>query len=424
MNFRGGRRMRHRGGARASAARRVLDLLRTEGTISRVELAERTGLTAATITNTVRPLIADGLVREIGRDPQPGRGQPRRLLQLVPDAWHAIGVQVDRTTTTIEVLDFAGGRVAAASLPGTGGDGPEETVRALAGHVDALLDRAGVPRARVLGAGLVTHGPQDLERGVLLTAQPGPDWLEYPLTGALAARLGLPVLLENDATAAAVGELWAGEPRTDTFGLVYMSAGIGGGVIVDGEVYRGRASNAVEIGHVALAGGSTPCVCGGAGCAQAEAAPQAVVARALADPGLAERFALSGARDGALADFDRIARAWRDGDREAAAMLERSARWIGQAAVTLVNLFDLDTVVLAGPAFTVAGTLYRDHVAAELERLALGRALSRPKVLVSSDAASAAALGGALHVLRTMHIGAPPRGGAPRTSRPLIEGAL
>ncbi|GAA1695275.1 ROK family transcriptional regulator [Glycomyces endophyticus] len=412
-------------GARAGAARRVLDLLRVEGTFSRVELAERTGLTPATITNTVRPLIADGLVREVGRDPQPGRGQPRRLLQLVAGAWHAVGIQLDRTTTTIEVLDFAGGRTATANLPGTGGAGPDETVAVLAGHVDALLDRAGVPRSRVLGVGLVTHGPQDLDRGILLTAQPGPDWLEYPLTATLAARLDLPVLLENDATAAAVGELWAGAPETDTFGLVYMSSGIGGGVIVDGEVYRGRASNAVEIGHVALAGGSTPCVCGGSGCAQAEAAPQAVVARVLADADLARRFAVTGARDGALADFDRIARAWRAGDRVAAAMLEQSARWIGQAAVTLVNLFDLDTVVLAGPAFTVAGNLYRDHVAAELERLALSRALIRPKVLVSSDAGSAAALGGALHVLRTVHIGAPPS--PPARTDPLAtatEGAL
>ncbi|WP_112135674.1 ROK family transcriptional regulator [Glycomyces dulcitolivorans] len=403
--------MHRPGGARAGAARRVLDLLRTQGVISRVELAERTGLTAATITNTVRPLISDGLVREIGRDPQPGRGQPRRLLQLVPGAWHAVGIQVDRTTTTIVVLDFAGGPVATADLPGTGGRGPETTVAALAGHVEELLDRAGVARERVLGVGLVTHGPQDLERGVLLTAQPGPDWLEYPLTAALAARLELPVLLENDATAAAVGELWAGSPQTDTFGLIYMAAGIGGGVIVDREVYRGRASNAVEIGHVALTGSSRPCVCGGSGCAQAEAAPHAVVARALADTGFADRFAVTGARDGTLDDFDRIARAWRSGDRDAAAMLEQSARWIGRAAVTLVNLFDLDTVVLAGPAFTVAGTLYRDHVAAELERLALSRALVRPKVLVSSNAASAAALGGALHVLRTMRIGAPPRPG-------------
>lgn len=392
--------------ARAATGVRVLDLLRAGGTLSRVELAERAGLTPATITNAVRRLIDAGLVRETGLGQRQGRGQPRRLLELDARAWYALGVQTDRTTTTIVVLDFAGTRIASAALRGTGAVGPEETVRALAEHIVSLLRRADVPRERVLGIGLVTHGPQDRERGVLLTAQPGPEWREFPLTGSLAELLDLPVLLENDADAAACGECWAGPLPTDTFGLVYMASGIGGGVVVDGEVYRGRASNAVEIGHVALNGGEAPCVCGNRGCAQAEAGPQAVVAAALADAELAERFGVLGRPDGTLADFDRIARAWRAGDRDATLLLERSARWIGQAAVALVNLFDLDTVVLAGPAFVVAGPLYREHVTAELERSALSRALRRPRVIVSSNVDIAAATGGALHVLRTLPVGA------------------
>lgn len=391
---------------RATTAVRVLDLLRAHGTLSRVELAERVELTPATITNAVRRLIDAGLVREVGRDPQQGRGQPRRLLELDAGAWYSVGIQIDRTTTTIVVVDFAGTRIASAGLRGTGAVGPESTVLALAEHVGSLLRRAGVPRERVLGVGLVTHGPQDRERGVLLTAQPGPEWMEFPLTASLADLLGLPVLLENDADAAAFGEFWAGSLPTDTFGLVYMASGIGGGVVVDGEVYRGRASNAVEIGHVALNGGEAPCVCGNRGCAQAEAGPQAVVAQVLADAALAERFGVQGRPDGTLADFDRIARAWRSGDREATGLLERSARWIGQAAVALVNLFDLDTVVLAGPAFVIAGPLYREHITAELERSALSRVLHRPQVHVSSNVDIAAATGGALHVLRTLSVGA------------------
>lgn len=396
--------MPHIEDGRVTTSGRVLDLLRTRGTLSRVELAGRTGLTAAAITHVVRRLIADGLVHEVGRDPRQGRGQPRRLLELAPDSWYAVGVQVDRTSTTIVVLDFAGERIADAGLRGSGGAGPEATLTALADHVAVLLREAGVPRERVLGAGLVTHGPQDQERGVLLTAQPEPAWLEFPLTATLADRLGLPVLLENDATAAAFGEQWAGAVPTDTFGLIYMASGIGGGVIVDGESYRGRASNAVEIGHVALNGGSARCVCGNRGCAQAEAGPRAVVERALADGALTERFGLRGEPDGTIADFERIAGAWHRGDRDAAGLLERSARWLGQAAVTLVNLFDLDTVVLAGPAFVTAGPLYRDHVAAELERRALSRALRRPRVRISTNVDTAAAIGGALHVLRTIPI--------------------
>src|SRR5690606_30921399 len=109
MNSRS-RRMPHIEDGRVTTTGRVLDLLRTRGTLSRVELAGRTGLTAAAITHVVRRLIADGLVHEVGRDPRQGRGQPRRLLELASDSWYAVGVQVDRTSTTVVVLDFAGER--------------------------------------------------------------------------------------------------------------------------------------------------------------------------------------------------------------------------------------------------------------------------------------------------------------------------
>jgi predicted NBD/HSP70 family sugar kinase len=395
--------MLHASSERVTTSGRMLDLLRTSGTLSRVELAELSGFTPATITNVVRRLIDDGLVHEVGREQQ-GRGQPRRLLKLDPSAWYAVGVQLDRTTTTIVVVDFAGSRVATAGLRGTGSGRPDDSIAAVADHVTDLLRSAGVPRDRVLGAGLVTHGPQDRARGMLLTAQPAPEWLEFPLTSTLSERLGMPVLLENDATAAAIGEQWAGTVPTETFGVIYMASGIGGGVIVDGDVYRGRASNAVEIGHVALGGSDTPCVCNNRGCAQAEAGPRAVVERVLADEDLAERLGVQGSVDDTLADFERVARAWRAGDPGATAILERSAGWIGRAAVTLVNLFDLDTVVLAGPAFVTTGPLYQRHVDAELQEHALSRALSRPRVLMSTNVDTAAAIGGALQVLRSVPV--------------------
>ncbi|HLU27864.1 MAG TPA: winged helix-turn-helix transcriptional regulator, partial [Glycomyces sp.] len=117
--------MPHIEDGRVTTTGRVLDLLRTRGTLSRVELAGRTGLTAAAITHVVRRLIADGLVHEVGLDPRQGRGQPRRLLELASGSWYAVGVQVDRTSTTVVVLDFAGERVTDAALRGSGGAGPE-----------------------------------------------------------------------------------------------------------------------------------------------------------------------------------------------------------------------------------------------------------------------------------------------------------
>lgn len=378
----------------------VLDLIRTAGTISRVELASRSGFTAATITNVVRDLIDEGLVHEVGRARSRG-GSPRRLLELDRTALYAVGVQLDRCTSAIVVTDFAGRRVAATSLRGVGRGAPEETLRTLADHVEDLLATAAVPRERVLGVGLVTHGPQDRDRGVILTPQPTPDWQDFPLTATLSALLDLPVLLENDATAAAVGEQWVGSLDVDTFGVLYMASGIGGGVVVDAEVYRGRSANTVEIGHVPLDPRGPACSCGNAGCAESLAGPSAVVARAAADPGLRERLRMSGDADDVLADFERVARAAARGDRDAHHLLEDSARHLGTAAVTLMNLFDLDTVVLAGPAFATAGPVYVDLAQRAVERGALARLLRPVRVRLSTDVGAAAAVGGALVVLRS-----------------------
>ena len=389
---------------RPSTTSRLLDLVRTSGTISRVELAEATGLTAATITNVMRDLIRDGLVHEVGQSPSTG-GKPRRLLEINPEAGLAVGAQLDRTTTTVVLVDFAGRTLATVGLRGAGQDPPQEMLSTLADHIDDLLHSAGIDRDRVLGVGLVTHGPQDRGRGVLLTSQPSPSWRDFPLTSTLSADLGLPVLLENDATSAALGEQWAGGLDTETFGVVYMASGIGGAVVVDGDVYRGRASNTVEIGHVTLDSEGERCVCGNRGCLEVSSGPSAVVARALRDADLAERLGLRGGVGETLVDFERIARASLRGDTAAHTLLEDSAAQLGLATVTLVNLFDVNTVVLAGPAFSTAGPQYRDHVARALDEHALSRDLVPNRVLLSANVATAAAIGGALAVLRAASVG-------------------
>lgn len=379
---------------------RVLDQLRTAGTLSRVELADRTGLTAATITHAVRDLIGDGLVHEVGRARSNG-GSPRRLLELVADARYAVGIQLDRCRTTVVVTDFLGRRLAGAVLPGVGHGEPADTLAALAAEVERVLAEAAVPRGLVLGVGLVTHGPQDRARGVIRTAQPTPAWQDFPLTATLSALLDLPVLLENDATAAAVGEQWAGDAGTDTFGVLYLASGIGGGVILGGDVYGDDAANVVEVGHIPLdPTRSGVCGCGNVGCTEQVAGPSAVVREAALLPGVPGRLGLTGDPDRLLDDFDALARAALDGDTAVRRVLDRAAAHLGAAAVTLMNLFDLDTVVLAGPGFAVAGPLVLAAARPVVERGALARLLRPVQLRVSADPEAVAAVGGALVVLR------------------------
>ncbi|GIJ72738.1 ROK family transcriptional regulator [Virgisporangium ochraceum] len=379
----------------------VLDLIRSARTISRIELAEATGLTGATISEVVRELMGNGLVVEAGRGMSTG-GKPRTLVRLNPVARYSVGVQLERNTCVIVVVDLAGRPVTRTAVPGVASMPPQRALPLVAAQVDALLATAGVDRDKVLGVGLVSYGPQDRRAGVQLTPQPTDEWLDHPIAQRLAGHLGLPVLLDNDAAAAAIGEYWMGAVDSrSTYGCIYMASGIGGGVVVAGEIYRGSSSNSVEIGHISIAADGDECTCGNVGCLENYAGPSAVVQQARALPGLAGRLALDPADADLLTGFAQIAAAANSGDPDARSLIERSARYLGSAAVTMAGLFDVDAIVLAGPSFAVAGPIYRAVVQREVDRRTFARRAHGVRVALSVNGSDAAAIGGAVLVLQS-----------------------
>jgi predicted NBD/HSP70 family sugar kinase len=379
----------------------ILDLIRAARTISRVELAASSGLTAPTISEVVRDLMTDGLIVEAGHGPSTG-GKPPILLQLNPLARYSVGVQLERNTCVIVIVDLAGRQVARTSFHGTAQLPPQQALPFLAAQVNALLDTAAIDREKVLGVGFVSYGPQDRRAGLLLTPQPTEQWRDYPVAPRLAEILGLPVLLDNDAAAAAIGEYWMGsvDPRA-TFGCIYMATGIGGAVVVAGELYRGSSSNTVEIGHISIDVHGDECSCGNRGCLENYAGPAAVVRRASAMPELAGHLMLDPTGTDFLTDFARIAVAANGGDTQARHLLEQSAGHLGCAAVTVANLFDLDVIVLAGPSFAVAGSIYRTVIQREVDRRTFGRRAHPVQVVLSVSGSDAAATGGAALVLQS-----------------------
>ena len=379
----------------------VLDVIRAARTISRVELAAATGLTGATISEVVRELMSDDLVVETGKGAPTG-GKPRTLVQLNPLARYSVGVQLERNTCVIVVVDLAGRQVARTSFQGVASMPPERALPLVASQVDALLTTAAVDREKVLGVGLVSYGPQDRRAGLLLTPQPTEEWLDYPVAQRLTESLGLPVLLDNDAAAAAIGEYWMGavDPHS-TYGCIYMATGIGGGVVVAGEVYRGSSSNSVEIGHISIDVNGDECTCGNVGCLENYAGPSALVREALATPGLAQRLALDPADADFLTEFARVAAAANAGDPAARGLVERSARYLGSAAVTMACLFDVDVIVLAGPSFAVAGSIYQSVIQQEVDRRMFARRAHPVRVVPSVNGSDAAAIGGAVLVLQS-----------------------
>jgi predicted NBD/HSP70 family sugar kinase len=379
----------------------VLELIRAARTISRVELATTSGLTAPTISEVVRELMAADLVVETGWGASTG-GKPPRLLALNPPGRYSVGVQFERNTCVIVIADLAGRPVARTSFHGVASMPPGQALALVAAQVNALLATAGVDRDKVLGVGLVSYGPQDRRAGVLLTPQPTDEWLDYPVAQRLAEQLELPVLLDNDATAAAIGEYWLGavDPRS-TYGCIYMATGIGGGVVVAGEVYRGSSSNTVEIGHISIDVNGEDCSCGNVGCLESYAGPSAVVQQAVATPGLTHRLALDPASVDVLTEFARIAAAANAGDPDARGLITRSGRYLGHAAVTMTSLFDVDTIVLAGPSFAVAGAIYQAVIQDEVDRRTFARRAHPVRVVPSVSGSDAAAIGAAVLVLHS-----------------------
>lgn len=375
----------------------VLDLIRERGAASRVELAEATGMTQATMTHAVRKLTALGLVHEVGTVPA-NRGTPRRLIGIRDDACYMVGVQLDQFAAVAVVVDLAGRVVVRHDMPGSGKRPLASVVADLAGHVRAMLEDAAVPRDKVLGIGLATYGPQDREAGVVITPHPTPEWTGYQLAETLAAATGLPVALENDATAAGLGVQTLGGSGS-SFAVVFMSGGIGGGVILDGHPYRGVTSNGVELVHISVDALGEDCSCGNRGCLDPVAGPRPVVERAMEDPQLAARLGLG---TDTLTDFNRVGRAAREGDPAAAALIADSAQRLAVATVTLVNMFDVGRVVLAGKAFAESGQAYRDVLDEWLNRSVFMRHVHTVEVELAGDVAQAAALGGAAVVLRNL----------------------
>ncbi|GAA3121702.1 ROK family transcriptional regulator [Streptomyces rectiviolaceus] len=291
----------------------VLDLLRTAGEagISRLELAERTGLTPQAVSKITARLRAEGLAAEAGRRASTG-GKPRTLLRLVPDAGHAVGLHLDRDELTAVLADLTGHVVAERRAPLEFAAGAEAVVDVAVGVVRALVSGAGggevsSAAAGLLGVGVALPGPLDHSDGVLHRVTGFPAWDGFPLRDAFAGRLGLPVVVDKDTNAAALGLALGGV--AESFAYLHLGTGLGAGLVLDGGLYRGARTGAGEFGHQVIQLDGPECGCGDRGCI--EALCLAAVAR---------------------------------GD------LDEAARVLGAGAGNLVSLLDIDLVLLGGRA--------------------------------------------------------------------------
>jgi len=376
----------------------ILDRVRAEGPVSRVELAERTGLTQASISNLVRSLLEEGLLQETGERTYTGaKGKPRVLLGLNPRARCSVGIQLGADWIVVLVTDAAGSVMARTRVRGARSRPPTEVVAEVSNHVKALLRLASVDAGIVAGIGLVAPGALDLDEGSILSSPSMPRWEGFPVREAVSEATGIPTLLDNVATAAAMGDFWSGAiPNATAHCTLYMGASISVGLLFSGSLYRGASSNAGPLGNVHFQGGQR------SGLNLEEVAgPRAVAERArkAVAAGRSTTAKLSLDND-PFSDFAAVATAAVHGDVLSLALIEESATHIADAVLAVVNILDLDSVTLAGPSFTTAGSLYLPFVDRRLRADAFASPKHPVTVRLSTQVTDAASVGAAALMLQ------------------------
>jgi len=285
---------------------------------------------------------------------------------------HVLGLDIGGTKLAAGVVD-ADGRVASFEVTATLADeGPAAGLARLFELGRRAVEAAGVPWERIDLVGIGSGGPLDAARGVLVAPPHLHGWLDVPVVALAEESLGVPAVLENDATAAAAGEHRYGAGR-GTSHMVYLtiSTGVGGGIVIDGRLYRGATGNGGELGHVTVDCAGRVCRgCGRRGCLEAYVSGTSIIERAR-EAGLAPQSASDVAE--AAAAGDAAAREVWDGTTDALAC----------GLTSIVNLFEPELVVLGGGVVNGAGEALLGPVRERVAREAMAPAAGAARIVAA-----------------------------------------
>lgn len=299
--------------------RAVFEVIRLHGPLTIGEMARYTGLTVQTMSNVVGRLEREGFVASIGRK-KSSRGQPPKQYVVNDVALCSLGVHLERGSFSAVVSDLSGRALcweASESMSGR----PEKVLEQIAGTISELAAQAP---ASIAGVGLALPGPLSLVEGHVRSVPNYPGWDDVPVANLLRAAVNMPVFIENDATAAAIGEMRHGQGRECLdFFYIYFGTNLGGGIISHGAALRGATANAGEFGRLLVGNAEGPEI--------NDVVSFAALKRAF--PGI---------------DHDEMDRRFRASDPELLAWLDAASDALLGPIHAVENLLDPEKIILGG----------------------------------------------------------------------------
>jgi predicted NBD/HSP70 family sugar kinase len=328
----------------------LLNILRTHSPQSRADLAKITGLGRTTVSSLVDELLGRGLIHEMGLQPS-GGGRPGTELGLNPNGGCAIGIEINTNFILVVLTDFVA-QVRWHKRIDVDSNEPGRFIFVAESLIKEALDyNARTERLNPLGIGVGVLGLVQAVTGELKLA-PNLHWHNLPLQSMWQSRYGIPVFVENQATAAALGEYYFGAAKdySDTIFIDASALGIGAGIVLGGKLFKGSQGFAGEAGHMVIDPAGPQCACGNHGCWEAVLNSAAIVSQLCAHLERGEQSIIFDLVQGKADNIslETVQQAADMNDPAAQAALIEASRWMGFGLANLVNIFNPQLIILGG----------------------------------------------------------------------------
>lgn len=331
----------------------VLNIVKADGPISRTEIGRLSGLSPATVSEITADLIAEGLIYEKAAGDSTG-GRPPILLDLNHDAAYVIGLKLAERQISAALTDIEATILCTLTAPVSGLNSVERAIEELAGVIERVIAESSVPRQRITGVGIGLAGVIDAERG-LCRYSPILGWRDVPLEQLLEERIDIPVRIDNDVNTLAMAEKWFGAGQgVDDFLVVTVGRGVGLGIVVNGQFYRGTRGGGGEFGHTVMDPHGPLCDCGKHGCLEAYVSDPALVRSA-------REAVLQGKLVGVDPDeltVEQITELAQAGNETLHAIFAQAGRVLGRGIANLINVFNPALIIISGEGVRAGDLLF------------------------------------------------------------------
>jgi glucokinase-like ROK family protein len=373
----------------------VLRLIYSEAPLSRAQLAAKTGLNKSTVSSLVEDLLDRKLIHETGIN-YVGTGRPATQLEVNSNVGAVVGVELGVDFVAVVLADITGkilGRKQISADPAASQAKTFELTQALIEEIMLQCDKLGL---KVMGLSFSIPGTVDLDEGALIFA-PNLQWHNVAFRQLFSTSTGLKIFIENDANAAAIAEHLFGKARNlKDFIFVFAGVGLGGGLFLNGQLYRGKGGYAGEIGHTPIIEDPFQklCHCGNLGCWETYANQYSIVERIQTRLETKRSTLISALmeKQNAPLSISIIKQAAEMGDTDALEGLAEAGTAMGNGIAGLVNIFNPEMIILGGP-ISIAGEFLLPSIRQSVNKRAMHEIVIQTEINISAFGTDASVIG-------------------------------